>query len=206
MNDTFYYCNIQPDNPILDIDGCCNYVVPEGKLLINKSSYSQVFVISKKIYEVHGKAYQCKKEVIQMSTSENFFGAKSRDIAKNKVDLSPSECETMVKEKKCGERKMTCDDESCYLDNTPDEEYKWLGSIKKEGLRCSLKYRVITAKTKEENLFHKNCKAKDLHCRMDDSIIIWSEDIINKCPYTYVTQDSFSHTGNDILFSSVTKH
>jgi hypothetical protein len=67
-------------------------------------------------------------------------------------------------------------------------------------------YRVITARTKEENLFHKNCKATDLHCRMEDSIIVWNEDIISKCPYAYVTQDSFSHTGDDILYSSVPNH
>jgi hypothetical protein len=206
VNDTFYYCNVQPDNPILDIDGSCNNVIPEGRLLKNRSSYRQVFVISKKMYEVHGKAFQCKKEIIQTITSENFFGAKSKEIARNKVELSPSECETMVKEKKCGEKMMNCDDESCFLDNTPEEEYTWLGSIKKEGLRCSLKNRIITAKTKEDTLFHKDCKAKDLYCRMEDSIIIWSKDIINKCPYTYVTQDSFSHRGDDILFSNVSKH
>jgi hypothetical protein len=206
VNDTFYYCNAQEDNPILDIDGSCKIVMADGKLLKNRSRYNEVYVISRKMYEVHGKAFQCKKEIIQTITTENFFGAKSREIAKNKVDLSPTECATMVKEKKCGERKMTCDDESCYLDNSPEEEYRWLGSIKKEGLRCSLKYRVITARTKEENLFHKNCKATDLHCRMEDSIIVWNEDIISKCPYAYVTQDSFSHTGDDILYSSVPNH
>jgi len=41
---------------------------------------------------------------------------------------------------------------------------------------------------------------------MEDSIIIWNKEIINKCPYTYVTKGAFSHTGDDILFSNVSKH
>jgi len=65
---------------------------------------------------------------------------------------------------------MTCNDESCYLDITPDEKYKWLGSIKKEGLSCSLKNRHITAKKKI--CFTNIAKLKI-------SIIIWSKDIIS---------------------------
>jgi hypothetical protein len=206
VNDTFYYCNTQQDNPIFDVDGSCMNPTPEGRLLRDKAVYSEVFVLSKKIYEVHGKAYQCKKEIIQMITSENFFGAKSKEISKVRVEMTPTECETMVKEKKCGEKKMNCDDDGCYLDNAPEEEYKWLGSFRKEGLRCSLKNRVITARSKDETLFHRDCKAKDLYCRLEDSIIVWAGEIINKCPYSFITNESFSHQGDDIIYNSQSRH
>ena len=92
--------NTQQYNPIFDVDGSCMNPTPEGRLLRDKAVYSEVFVISKKMYEVHGKAYQCKKEIIQMITSENFFGAKSKEISKVQVEMTPTECETMVKDKK----------------------------------------------------------------------------------------------------------
>jgi hypothetical protein len=44
VNDTFYYCNTQQDNPIFDIDGSCTNPVPEGRLMRDKASCSEVFL------------------------------------------------------------------------------------------------------------------------------------------------------------------
>jgi len=32
-------------------------------------------------------------------------------------------------------------------------------------------------------LFGTECKGKDLHCQVGDSMIIWSDSIVHKCPF-----------------------
>ena len=193
VQDTFYYCNEKSykEAPILNVESDC--------LFHNKVSeyfplelYTTAYILAKDSYEVHGKGYECKKEMIQLLTYENLFGAQSKKLSLFKIRLSRKECDEMVKTSRCEGRQMICKGNSCAYDGTPEESYSWLVKHRVEGYRCSFSPKILNAKKKTDLIIGTKCLADKLECITEDTTIIWTKDIIKHCPFVQVGFGNFT--------------
>jgi hypothetical protein len=53
--------------------------------------------------------------------------------------------------------------------------------------QCSVKIRKIMAVNVKDKLFESTCTAEQLHCKLENSIIIWNKNVIIECPIQLVT-------------------
>ena len=69
---------------------------------------------------------------------------------------------------------------------------------------CRLKPKLITAESIDTILFGQTterCTAQKLFCKLSESTIIRSTDIIHTCPFEIVINDNFTIEENNIIFN-----
>jgi len=103
----------------------------------------------------------------------NFIGIGSRKVTEQYVVLCRSECLAMVRDKKCKDTHMNCKNETCYLNESSTEYYRWLQTLVFKVWWCSLKPILVIAKFRNSTLFEK-CYIDDLYCLLNKSVIVWS--------------------------------
>ena len=204
----FYFCENPSINPfeasILNIENGCDLSRSKSKIFPTGQQFKNVHVLDKLVHEVQGIAYECKKLKVQMETSETFFGYPKVSYSYENRKLSRKECKSMVDTRACAENDMICNDEGCSYDGTPKERYNWWGVVRETGIICSFKQKTIIAVNSTTNLFNSKCTADDLWCKLPESTIVWSKDVIQKCPYGKVTFiNELSHDKDDILIDRV---
>jgi hypothetical protein len=144
---------------------------------------------------VSGEGYECKKEVIILTTHEDFFGQHTYNINKTIVKLSRDECDNMVLTRRCDQILMQCQDNKCSSIQELNYDYSWRQTIKKV-----YSLGTIIGEDVDSALFNKiECIAKKLFCYVFDSIIVWKSNIIHNCTFEYVERFEFDHVDRFLL-------
>ena len=75
----------------------------------------------------------------------------------------------------------------CEYDGTPTPSFNWLQEVVVTGFVCKRRVRTIIAATKDDFVFGNQCKASQLECHLDGSIIYWSLiALLDDCPFRKV--------------------
>ncbi len=124
-----------------------------------------------KMYTIYYKTF-LQDEVIQNEWTEA-------------VNLTPIACELMVRNKRCHNFDMICSDvNSCHYEGVRVPNYAWLKEHTGVVYNCIYYKRTIVAADLASNLFGINgCTADKLYCNLHDSIVIWTNQIIDQCAF-----------------------
>lgn len=165
-------------------------------------------VLTKSTHKVHGNAWQCKMEHRKRTWRTTFWGEQYFTDIVNSILLTSADCENMKLTKYCGNKPngnyMSCIGDKCEYRKHPKSKYSWFNNPVDEYYFCSFGPKSISVFDENSLVFNHKCKAKDLQCVLDDSIVIWKKDIIHECPFYNVTYTTFNVTG-DLLTDDVNK-
>jgi len=158
-----------------------------------KATY--LYIYGKLVHSVYGTGYQCAMSALTVTTTMSFFGAKYESTVHQISKLTEGECRNMVQTKKCQQNQMQCDGEYCSYEAVPKFEFSWMSTKTYTDYSCSIKPRVISANSENDRVFATKCIIKDKKCELHDSIIIWDNEIIHKCPLYEVSNTLFKIKG-----------
>jgi hypothetical protein len=108
----------------------------------------------------------------------------------------------MVISKDCMGKKMICENEHCKYKEEPKETYNYWKTANEKIVNCEFHKTAIYATDQKEPLFENaqsRCLARDLYCLHENSITIWDESIIHKCPYYRIKEEKFNITENIMI-------
>jgi hypothetical protein len=208
FKEDFYFCETPElrTGKIIDINNMCSTKIVKGNryfdFVVRNGGLDGIHLMSRMGNQVKGKAYECSKEAIEVTSSENFFGSQTVTQQTKTIDLSESECKRMISENYCESSKMECNEYTCAYDGTPKPKFAWMRTTTETGYRCEVKTRIITAHSVSDRLFGKNCPADKYTCSTGRSRLVWDKSIVHECPLNYIsTLNGLSNDGNDILYS-----
>ena len=208
ISDNFKYCQSHSNTKILDIDYLCNNIISQNEQIIQTNENINLFILSKLHHIVNGIGYECKKQVKIRYLSENIFSYKSSREEKFIIALTEEDCQYMVATKKCENEQMTCDDQTCHLEIISKQKHIYLNTIEAKDYTCSILPRLIVAETTITPLFgHSNilCNANQLFCKLTESTIIWTNNIIHLCPFEIIENNKFTIEKNNIIINESLK-
>jgi len=133
----------------------------------------------------------CSKRIISVQTYVNFLGSKSFIKNEEVVDLSKEECELMTTTKRCDRQMMTCNEGYCSNEFKPQIEYSWLTTEHTSWPECNLYPKRLVASSLMSKILitehaFSSCTPMDLYCKLQTSTIVWSKQLIDRCPYGFV--------------------
>jgi len=164
-------------------------------MLNGATKSTALYIYGKLVHSVYGTGYQCSMIALTVTTSMSFFGAKYQSAVQQTAKLTEGECRIMVQTKKCQRNLMQCDGEYCSYEAIPNFEFSWLSTKSYTDYSCTIKPRVMSANSENDRVFGTKCIIKDRKCELHDSIIIWENDIIHKCPLYEVSNTLFKIKG-----------
>ena len=142
--------------------------------------------------------YQCFKTLRTTYLNETWLFKTSRSDTKEVVHLTRSQCIEMVESKLCGNNQMTCNNDGCWYYSKPIEVYYYNWDNKIEINECSFIKKQVVAQFENSQLYFSpsnQCQAKNLECKLFDSIIIWQNSSRNDCLLTNI------HNGTNYTLS-----
>ena len=80
-------------------------------------------------------------------------------------------------------------------------KFEWMKTTESRVASCSVKIRKIMAVNVNDKLFDSTCTAEQLHCKQENSIIIWNKNVVIECPIQLVTTINDTITNGFILES-----
>jgi hypothetical protein len=205
LSDNFMYCQINTNKKLLDINNICKIDTIQQKELISPSNSTELLILAKLHNIVNGIGFECKKSVTSRFLKENIFTYKS--LIKQTTSIIPlteEDCQYMLLTKRCENKPMICQDLSCHLTIISEQDYVYATTVEAKDYSCQLIPRLITAETKETILFGHTadkCTATKLFCKLAESIIIWSNEIIHECPFEVVRNCAFLIEPNNIVIN-----
>ncbi len=147
-----------------------------------------------------GEGYECKKEVIILTTHVDFFGQHTYNINEPIVKLSRDECDHMVLTRRCDQILMQCQDNKCFSIQELNYDYSWRQTIKKYILIVFISpFQSLAKMLIVLYSITSECIALNMFCYVFDSIFIWKSNIIHNCPYEYVERLEFEHVDGFVL-------
>ena len=158
-----------------------------------KSTY--LYIYGRLVHSVYGTGHQCSMSALIVTTSMSFFGVKYQSAIQQTAKLTEGECRNMVLTKRCQRNQMKCDGEYCSFEAIPNFEFSWLSTKSYTDYSCTIKPRVISASSENERVFGTKCVIKDKKCELHDSIIIWDNEIIHRCPLYEISNTLFKIKG-----------
>jgi hypothetical protein len=164
-------------------------------MLNGATKSTALFIYGKLVHSVYGTGHQCSMTALTVTTSMSFFGAKYQSAVHQTAKLTEGECRNMVETKTCQRNKMQCDGEYCSYEAIPNFEFSWLSTKTYTDYSCTVKPRVISSNSENDRVFGTKCIIKDKKCELHDSIIVWENDIIHKCPLYEVSNTLFKIKG-----------
>ncbi|CAF1052300.1 unnamed protein product [Brachionus calyciflorus] len=200
----FHYCDHETNNNVfLDLENSCSPlgVSTRNKIISSGENWYMALLVKQK-HLIHGTGFKCKKEIKTSTFSESFLGNQTESSKSHYAQLSKEECEYMVKTKMCNGYPMIWENENCFFEKEPEEEFNWWKTVTKNGIKCSVTAIVINGDSLDQRLFNSinhPCKASSLECPLHDSIIIWDSKIIHKCPYELVDKVTLRTLKDNIL-------
>ena len=169
--------------------------------VINLEAYSKLE------HSVIGKGFQCKVSYEEWVFSSGFFGGRSSSSKKVTPFFSALDCWKMIEEKRClniftgKSNDMQCKTDSCQFQEEFDPKFEWYSDVTVRFYQCSFTPREIIADDEEHHVFGLPCLAKELFCKLRDSIVVWQKQFIKKCPFTRVLDTKqYTIIGNDEYF------
>ena len=205
IKDNFEFCNINEKSAIVPPSDCSQEF---GKNKKNNDEYftfkkkTEFLLLEKEEFEIDGPAFICKKEKIFLTSTEDWLGSEQPvEIRKEHVPLTPLSCFNMIDTKTCENSPMNnISNTQWEFDGTPKPLYKWAHTEISIGYKCSLFKTEVRARTLNDTVFDESCLVKDYSCAQGNSLIVWGNDVIKKCPYESFSKKNFTHIGNNILF------
>ena len=193
INEEFYLCDKPHDfetDRIIDLEQSCMRTRPVSqKWLMNDTEYhGDTQVLARSEYPVSGIALECQMIEISVETYRGLFGGHNVMREEKTIELSEQDCRNMIYSKKCNGKEMVCDglDGKCSYKEEPTVEFAWLQYTNAQSYHCNYQPRKIKARSGESPLFRKGCKVKDLFCKLEESMIVWSRDVIPVCELEHV--------------------
>ena len=205
LSDNFMYCQINTNRKFLDINNICQINAIEQQDEITPSNSTDLLILATLHNIVNGIGFECKKVVTSRLLKENIFTYKS--LIKQTTSIIPlteEDCQYMLLTKRCENKPMICQDQTCHLTIISEQDYVYATTVEAKDYTCQLIPRLITAETKESILFGHpadKCTATKLFCKLAESIIIWSNEIIHECPFEIVRNCPFLIEPNNIIIN-----
>ncbi|RNA39955.1 hypothetical protein BpHYR1_040789 [Brachionus plicatilis] len=169
--------------------------------MIGKLVFQKFYLFGKLSNQVYGNGNQCEKKHF-LITSMSFFGQKYESLRTENIIINENECKIMVLSKKCNEYNMNCVEEYCSFSKIPESRYSWMQELSVTSYSCKVTPKIISAKKENDTLFNSNCKATDLKCILDNSIIIWDRVVTHECPLFIISYEKFAlKIDSDVLIS-----
>jgi hypothetical protein len=203
IEDSFQFCHIEIDQKPIDTNDLCMLKAPLNQdliqnysILLNRSKI-QFAVLSRSDNNINGKGYECEMFLHKRSYHESWFFAKThRDESIENVILSEVECRNMVKNKKCGEEDLICNNDGCrYLFEPKDDESYWTYFSTTDPVitfrTCRINFKNIISHSLNDMMFSHNCYLKNYVCILENSIVVWDKSIQNECAFVNVFNATF---------------
>ena len=203
--DNFEYCQIKTGSLPINLDEVCpedssikntllTQYIEDRKLDLIKST-----VLGKEVYafsiltdvnqRASGNAFECKKVRIFRDYRDNYLLQKFRSDSVEIIDVTQDECINMSKSKLCdGKYPLKCHRNICYYDDEPkdDDHSNWYGFSTVPFVKCYVLERKLFANNNNDMVFKSTCMAKDLYCKLKESIVVWSADAIRTCSFKFL--------------------
>jgi len=159
--------------------------------LTNAGWLEKVFLIDVYIRErsaIVGFGHQCFSSEVTFSFGETFFFHPIDRKREKIIHLDALECSKMVSSNECGTQKknMECEGSSCWFEPVIIPEYSWFYEKEIKLTKCRYNKIHISAEYLDSDMFGVKCKPFELSCKMHDSVIVWSNNTIHKCPFKRV--------------------
>ena len=203
----FQYCTTNTKLTLLDAEDACSINKKQEPSIIGLSTagtWAHGFYILRRLtHEVTGSGYECRKEKQTFRYSTNMLNKKTKTMESEIIKLSSNACWNMINTKTCVDKPMECESSNCWYDEKPLEEYSWWDTIIKVSYICSFRVRAIEAVSRNAVVFNTaaNCRADKLECRMHESLIVWKDSVIQKCPYERVGKKTSMVARENIVYS-----
>ena len=202
INDTFFYCDVINLHRVVskEIDCSFSQLMKKDKWIFSNKS---IWILTKNDYIINDYGYQCYKKKVVRFLNESLFFDKTDVTFKYNINLTGIECLAMISSKKCENNEMTCDDNGCYYKQIPQGGFFWGKSKPYTSFECAFHKKLIIGKNVDIPLFSFNksrCTAKELYCKLYESIIIWDSSKLNLYEYNklhYGTE--YKKVGNTVF-------
>ena len=119
-----------------------------------------------------------------------FLKAKKRNLAT--LELTKEDCLEMARTKRCDSKNaMKCQGDYCTYTDSPKIDYEWMVEKVYEWFSCEMYAVPIESENKESRILSihhtlSSCHVTDNYCKLKDSIIVWTNEVIKACPYSLV--------------------
>ena len=100
--------------------------------------------------------------------------------------------------KEFGNMPMSCHDSNCYYQSDPKLEYQLLSQREYINYKCEIIMRPIVGETEDSVVFPSKI-TNQLYCKTHNSIIIWDQDVIDKCQNEFVQSANFQIIDNVMI-------
>jgi hypothetical protein len=173
---------------------------------------SDIMLLSRNKYFMNEIGYQCfqSRKTTYLNESWTFKTTRKEEI--ETIHLSRLQCLTMVESKTCNNNKMTCNNDGCWYQSKPIEQYYFNYDYKIESFDCSFTKKQVIAQFENSQLYFSpsnECRARNLICKLYDSIIVWTNISKNECLLTnihngtnYTLSESTYYDQHNILYST----
>ncbi|CAF1029407.1 unnamed protein product [Brachionus calyciflorus] len=204
VKDSFRFCDdTNMPNVFLDIENSCGNTKTKHFMDYEKNVEQKFILLTKQKHLIHGLAHECRKEIIEYDSEEqiSLFTTKKKIQT---VKLLKTECEYMVKYKKCDDNAMECEGDFCFYESKKLNENSWDFESKKKSVRCTVSTRVLNVDSANEPMFQNSineCLFLHGFCELNDSVFVWSPDKIRHCPYDVVDEISLFQAEDNVYHS-----
>ena len=201
-------CDLNKRNQaIWDIPESCSYLNETANL-----PSQRYFILKEKEYPYGGIAYHCQMKFISIHVSMNFLGLINRETIEEWVPLDMVQCIEMKQKHICADsrNKLSCNQDSCIypIKKKTKNDYiaAWMHTKTYHEVECELRQDTVSSSSLESHVYvtnqkeHHSCKISDFKCPTRTGIMIWSEDIVHRCPYEFV-QTAYLTRQNNILLN-----
>ncbi len=142
----------------------------------------------------------------------NFLGLIKRETIEEWVPLDMVQCIEMKQKHICADsrNKLSCNQDSCIypIKKKTKNDYiaAWMHTKTYHEVECELRQDTVSSSSLESHVYvtnqkeHHSCKISDFKCPTRTGIMIWSEDIVHRCPYEFV-QTAYLTRKNNILLN-----
>ena len=190
VNGNFKECIVKSNMLHLDYDKLCfmNSEINSSLVTIYNTT-NEAIVLAKHNYVMEGIGYECSMKITTHVYETDIMFTQHDDSSDEYYQLSRLECYNMIESNKCGPNEMNCSNiDHCYYKQKTTNVKKpiWWGTSTAQLFECRYNKRVVMALNKNEKVFQNSissCRAEDLYCQFDTSIVVWQTDVLRTCQF-----------------------
>ena len=144
----------------------------------------------------------CRRSKIYIKTWTELFGAQRSDRWVIQERVTEEECKALSISKNCFGGKMSCSGDKCSFEKEPDIKRNYWIAIENTIYNCEIGDYLVLGNTLTQPLFSdalSSCLAKDMHCILPRTTVIWEQNIIHNCPYSRIQSLNATLTDNIVV-------
>ena len=207
----YTFCDVNSAHRMLDLENFCQ----EPVVFTNETSTLDIAVLTyeKHVLRTHG--FQCFMKAIDHLFRVDWFGNKYHSSAETNQIMTRLTCLDMIESRKCKDKNMICDSDSCESSDSTVPEYSFWNTIKLTGYECKFVKRLIVANKMTDKVFpmsESDCLPMNGFCKLASSITVWNTSHVTSCPFRLykIYKNAYSFNSmiivkNDSFFVKVTK-